>query len=358
MTNKQIVDSVWACACEDIKASNIFEQSGKITDMIMKQSLFAGSIDNISCIFICFKNFNNILKNKFYSDESVCNTTNVNKSTTDDKKKFPYDIKEEYKNSTSKDVINSINYDEIRKKVADMSDANIQLKKNEFIKLNSYSSNLEDISSNNSSTSNEEILDQKKKKNKDDIQIRDFNSKNTTKNIHPNHNVTFFKNGISMDEKPKTSSEFKKLSKLGLQRGLTDTQVNEGEFSSNTKLKTEGNCYELDKALFKKIGIMGESSQNKNYELTLPSFKISKKLDKRPKGISLKNLSPINYLNGMIGNSKTTKNLHGNVNDVHMNFTLKHDNKFLPNINNHVKYHNNMNKNLKSREKTSTYGFK
>ena len=39
MTNREIVDSVWATTNEEIKYMNIHDFTGKACDMIMKQSI-------------------------------------------------------------------------------------------------------------------------------------------------------------------------------------------------------------------------------------------------------------------------------------------------------------------------------
>jgi len=59
----EIIDSLWATTNEEIGYKNIHDFTGKACDMIMKQSLEAGSTENLTCIVIGFKNFKNFIKN-------------------------------------------------------------------------------------------------------------------------------------------------------------------------------------------------------------------------------------------------------------------------------------------------------
>jgi hypothetical protein len=89
----------------------------------MKQSLFAGTIDNITCIVICFTNIKKILQHRFYDD---------------------IQIKPEY--SPVKEKRNIFIIDEIRKRIFNFEEKNIELKKNEnlnFFKL-AFSETLKD----------------------------------------------------------------------------------------------------------------------------------------------------------------------------------------------------------------------
>ena len=89
----------------------------------MKQSLFAGTIDNITCIVICFTSIKNILKHRLF-DATL--------------------IKPEY--SPVKEKRNIFIIDEIRKRIFNFDEKNIDLKKNEnlnFLNL-AFSETLKD----------------------------------------------------------------------------------------------------------------------------------------------------------------------------------------------------------------------
>lgn len=74
----------------------------------MKQSLHKGTIDNITCILICFNNLKNILQHRF-SDAAL--------------------IKREY--SPLKEKVSIFNIDAIRKRIFEFAEKDIELKKNE-----------------------------------------------------------------------------------------------------------------------------------------------------------------------------------------------------------------------------------
>jgi hypothetical protein len=64
LTNKDIVECVWASLHPDVISNDINEQSGKIIDLIIKSSMVNYSMDNLTCIFISFENFSKIIYNK------------------------------------------------------------------------------------------------------------------------------------------------------------------------------------------------------------------------------------------------------------------------------------------------------
>jgi len=247
--------------------------------MVMKQSLYAGTVDNISCIFICFNNFKQIMQNKFQP------SNNTNKET-----KIPYDIKDQYSNP--KDITNSINFEEIRKRIYFTKENTINLKKNENIKLNQYE----------------------------------------------NSNQSIF-----AEKKPKTSSDAIKSNRLDLIAGFPEGNTNENNDYANNNINTDSNgTGEMDKFLYKivskKIKTPGIASF-KNYESTLPTFKISQRLNKLPKELNnIKNVSPSNRI--------FTNNQSNNANyaSSNMNFTTKNS-RFLPNINNKQLHLNGNNSN-------------
>ena len=56
-----MIQLVWATAHPETRANNVNEQSGKCVDIILKTSLLRQSMDNVTCIFITFSNFNNTI---------------------------------------------------------------------------------------------------------------------------------------------------------------------------------------------------------------------------------------------------------------------------------------------------------
>jgi len=258
-----------ACSHEELKASNIYELSGKAADMVMKQSLNAGTVDNISCIFICFNNFKQAIQQKFQG--SINNQNKEPKS---------FDVKNEYA-MISKEQPGLINFEEIRRKLNFVKENSIPLMKNENIKLSKY---------------------------------------DQAQNIYA-------------EKKPKTSSETNKSNRLELINANYPeaNNIDNYEFHSNN-INTDSNANgDLDKFLYKidskKIKMPGIASY-KNYESNLPTFKISQRINKAPhKELNnLKNSSPTNRIN-----SNSHQMSYNNFGTNNMNYTSK-NNRFLPNI--------------------------
>ena len=57
LSNRDIVNCIWSCSNEEIYTENINEYSGRCVDSILKNALMNQTMDNITCIFICFENF-------------------------------------------------------------------------------------------------------------------------------------------------------------------------------------------------------------------------------------------------------------------------------------------------------------
>jgi hypothetical protein len=216
-----------------------------------------------------------------------------------------YDVKDEY--AYQKDHNNAFNFEEIRKRVYYTKENSICLIKNENIKLHQY--------------------------------------ENSNQNIFA-------------EKKPKTSSDAIKSNRLDLiAGGLSDGNNIENTEYTNNNLITESNSNgDMDKFLYnivsKKLKNPGISSI-KNYESTLPSFKISQRMNKLPKELNnYKNISPSNRLYLNINGNHLGNNVLSN-----MNYTTKNT-RFLPNINNKQI---NLNKNgpsLYVNEKNHNNGFK
>ncbi len=62
MRNDEILHKIWGYKKKGEVHNDIRELCGKITDGIIKYSMQKQSIDNVSVIFIAFKNFENKMK--------------------------------------------------------------------------------------------------------------------------------------------------------------------------------------------------------------------------------------------------------------------------------------------------------
>ena len=62
MTNEEILNKIWTYKKEGQVFDNIPELCAKITDAIIKMSMRRDSTDNVTVIFIAFKNFENKMK--------------------------------------------------------------------------------------------------------------------------------------------------------------------------------------------------------------------------------------------------------------------------------------------------------
>jgi len=76
-----MIQLVWATTHQETRCQNVNEQSGKCVDIILKSSLLRQSMDNVTCIFIAFSNFNNTLFENYndYKIEMIKkNCANIN----------------------------------------------------------------------------------------------------------------------------------------------------------------------------------------------------------------------------------------------------------------------------------------
>ena len=238
--------------------------------MVMKQSMNSGTLDNISCIFICFNNFKKVMQakfNNFVSKEKDLNL-NVNNSQA-------FNVKNEYnEHNSGVDLHNSSssNFDEIRKKLTYYKEASIKLKINEFVHFSEYEN-------------------------------REY------------------------EKKPKTSSEALKMGRLDFINDNNDIEYKPVITNTDTNPSINMEDKQLYKIVSKKIKTP-VVNVGKNYESNLPSFKISQKINKFPKDINMRKLSPINKM-GLILNGYNYTN---NNNNNNMNSTSKNANRFLPSI--------------------------
>ena len=57
LSNKELIDGIWLIINENKDKFDVHELSGKISDFILKAALARKSLDNVTCVFVCFKNF-------------------------------------------------------------------------------------------------------------------------------------------------------------------------------------------------------------------------------------------------------------------------------------------------------------
>ena len=72
MSNKDVFDCAWMIFNNSNKVinnnNNIHSQCGKVVDFILKSAMIRKSFDNVTCLIICLKNFDNIEKNNNQTD--------------------------------------------------------------------------------------------------------------------------------------------------------------------------------------------------------------------------------------------------------------------------------------------------
>lgn len=67
LSNSDIIHSIWSLTDENIAGRDINEHCGKISDVIIRNCLASSANDNLTCIFICFENFKNIIYDNYES---------------------------------------------------------------------------------------------------------------------------------------------------------------------------------------------------------------------------------------------------------------------------------------------------
>ena len=74
MDNNEIMKMIWNFKKKGKIIDNIHSFSGNIVDSVIKKSMSKLSTDNVSAIFIAFKNFENKMKDKEfqYREEPQC----------------------------------------------------------------------------------------------------------------------------------------------------------------------------------------------------------------------------------------------------------------------------------------------
>ena len=74
LDNDKILHKIWQCKKKGQVYDNIHELCAKITDAIIKYSMEKNSVDNVSIVFVAFKNFEEKMKdpNFEYVPRATC----------------------------------------------------------------------------------------------------------------------------------------------------------------------------------------------------------------------------------------------------------------------------------------------
>ena len=78
MQNDEILHKIWKYKKKGEVHNDIRELCGKITDGIIKYSMQKKSVDNVSVIFIAFKNFENKMKDPNFEYTTKAKTQIIN----------------------------------------------------------------------------------------------------------------------------------------------------------------------------------------------------------------------------------------------------------------------------------------
>ena len=74
MDNDQIINKIWGSKKLGETIDDIHSFCGKVTDGIIKYSMEKNSVDNVSVIFIAFKNFENKMKDPNFEYKAKAKT--------------------------------------------------------------------------------------------------------------------------------------------------------------------------------------------------------------------------------------------------------------------------------------------
>ena len=83
MKNDQIINKIWESKKFGEAITDIHSFCGKITDAIIKYSMEKDSVDNVSVIFIAFKNFENKMKDSNFVYKPRTNCQEIKKDRID-----------------------------------------------------------------------------------------------------------------------------------------------------------------------------------------------------------------------------------------------------------------------------------
>jgi hypothetical protein len=254
----------------------------------MKQSMNSGTLDNITTIFICLNNFKKSLQSKFSNNNNNSNNFNSAKEK-DPNNSQAFNIKNEYNENSTFDIQNSCqsNFEEIRRRLTYLKEHSIKVKTNEYI---NFSDN--------------------------DFADRNFENKPKTSNEVLKTNARF-------DLENKDDMEYKPI--------ITDTENDNNTHNFSGKNNNKIDSKHLYRIVSKKnMSPMGNLT--KNYDSNLPEFKISQKINKFPKEINMRKLSPINNMGNFHSGFNSTTNINSVNLNINMNNTSRGANRFLPKI--------------------------
>ena len=57
LSDKEVNDCIWMTLQDGVKGTNVHSHSGIAVDMVLKSSLCRKTLDNVTCVLICFENF-------------------------------------------------------------------------------------------------------------------------------------------------------------------------------------------------------------------------------------------------------------------------------------------------------------
>lgn len=285
----------------------------------MKQSMNSGTLDNITCIFICFNNFRKNLQPKFISNNSNLNLARERESKDPNNSQAfqAFNIKNEYnENSSTFDLHSSSqnNFEEIRRKLSYYKEHSIRLKTNEFINFSDDCdfADEKNLMENKPKTSNE-ILKTNTRfdliNEENDIEYKPIITDTENEMVLNNNNNNIYrninnKNNLNHNNNNNNTIEAKNLYRIASKKNINNININN------------------------QIGNLGKGG----YESNLPTFKISQKLNKIPKDINLRKLSPINKVGNFNSGFNSTTNINSVNININMNNTSRNGNRFLPKI--------------------------
>ena len=104
--SKEIIDAIYKVIKKQkrLHLNSVSELAGACVDMVLKTSLVKGTLENVSCIFIGFKNFNTLFRSSNSSRENSSKEINFN-----DKKKVRLLLSNRNNDSKHKKIIKSVN---------------------------------------------------------------------------------------------------------------------------------------------------------------------------------------------------------------------------------------------------------
>ena len=83
LNNDQIIDKIWGAKKLGESINDIHSFCGRITDAIIKYSMEKDSVDNVSVVFIAFKNFEKKMKDPNFVYQPKKNCDEIKKEKVD-----------------------------------------------------------------------------------------------------------------------------------------------------------------------------------------------------------------------------------------------------------------------------------